>query len=66
VCREMDKRFSMESKSCLLSFGWGVSAEGGGEEKEFFRRGHNEYPVLRVACVDVGSAIGFPGRARIC
>jgi hypothetical protein len=61
VCLAMEKRFIMESKAfCFLGFEWGVGATGGGEEKRFFWRGHREYLVLRLACVDVGSSLGFP------
>jgi hypothetical protein len=46
VCFEMEKSFIVESKTCLLSSGWDVSADGGGEEKKFFWRAHIEYSVL--------------------
>jgi len=58
----MDKKFLVESKS----FAFSVLAEGGGEEEIFFGSGHIEFSELRMACVDVGSVVGFTGRARNC
>jgi hypothetical protein len=59
VCREMDKRFTVESKAFAFSALDGASVLGVMEKrKRKFRRGLHEYLVLRVACVDVGSAVG--------
>jgi hypothetical protein len=36
VCFEREEFYRGVEDFCLLGFGWGVGAEGGGEEKKFF------------------------------
>jgi len=61
----MDKNFIVESKSFAFSVLGGVLTLRVEEEK-FSGCGHLEFSELRVACVDVGSVVGFPRRVRFC
>jgi len=61
----MDKNFIVQLKSFTFSV-LGGDVEGGGEEEKFSGCGHLEFSELRVACVDVGSVVGFPRRVRFC
>jgi hypothetical protein len=63
----MDKNFLVESKSFTFSVLGGASTLRVKEKrKNFLGVVILNFSELRVACVDVGSAVGFPGRARFC
>jgi hypothetical protein len=62
----MDKNFIVESKSFTFLVLGGASTLRVEEKRKNFLGGHLEYSELQVACVDVGSVVGFLGRVRLC